>query len=88
MPAAPAEKPAEKPDRPDPFTREWMLKLGYVHESEIEEATNTTSRSRARWKTPRGVMFGNMKWFPLREIKRTLDARAEAIADEEIRTFL
>jgi hypothetical protein len=51
-------------------------RVGYVHESEMEIATSTTNRGRARWKSPRGVMFGNEKWYPLDELKRLLDARA------------
>ena len=65
-----------------PQVLDLMHRIGYVHESEIEVATSTTNRSRARWKSPRGVMFGNEKWYPLDEVKRHLDARA-AFTDED-----
>ena len=67
----------------DQGVRAWMLSIGYVHESEIEHATSTLPRSRARWKSPAGVMFGNEKWYPLSEIKRHLEAR-ESGPDEEL----
>lgn len=54
-----------------------MHEIGYVHESEIEALSGTTSKSRARWRSPRGVMFGNQKWFQLEEIKKHLDAKLE-----------
>ena len=67
----------------DPTVRAWMRSLGYVHETEIQHATSTTPRSRARWKSPRGVMFGNEKSFPLDEVKRHLDARAAFTDDDD-----
>ena len=76
-------KPADEIGMP-PGVLEWMHSLGYVHETEIETATSTTSRSRTRWKSPRGVMFGNEKWYPLDEVKRHLDARA-SFTDEDDR---
>ena len=75
--------PAEETSMP-PGVLELMHRIGYVHENEIEIATSTTTRSRARWKSPRGVMFGNEKWYPLDEVKRHLDARA-AFTDEDDR---
>ena len=75
--------PAETPDT-WPAVLDLMHRIGYVHETEIEIATSTTSRSRARWKSPRGVMFGNEKWYPLDEIRRHLDARA-TFTDEDDR---
>jgi hypothetical protein len=62
-----------------PRIRDWMLSLGYVPEDEVEEATGTSPRSRARWQSLKGVMWGHVKWFPLRAVKRTLDARADAL---------
>lgn len=67
----------------DPGVREWMRSLGYVHETEIQHATSTTPRSRLRWKSPRGVMFGNEKWYSLDEVKRHLDARASFVEEDE-----
>ena len=61
---------------------ELMHRIGYLHETEIETATSTTPRSRARWKSPRGVMFGNEKWYPLDEVRRHLDARAANVDDD------
>lgn len=52
--------------------------------SSLKTAASTTSRSRTRWKSPRGVMFGNEKWYPLDEVKRHLDARA-SYTDEDDR---
>jgi hypothetical protein len=66
----------DSPIRIDSGVRAWMLKLGYVHESELEEATSTTPRSRRRWKSPAYVTFGNERWYPLAEIKHHLEARA------------
>ena len=73
-----------------PRVRAWMLELGYVPEDEIEEATGTSPRSRARWQSLKGVMWGNVKWFPLHSIKRTLDSRADALdeRDEPSRTAI
>jgi len=75
-----------QPDQPNmpPGVLEVMHRIGYVHESEVELATSTTNRSRARWKSPRGVMFGNEKWYPLEEIRHHLDARS-AFSEEEKR---
>lgn len=56
--------------------RDWMLQLGYVHDSEVEEATSTAPRTRARWKPLRPVYFGNEAWYQLSDIKRHLDDRA------------
>ena len=56
--------------------RDWMLQLGYVHDSEVEEATSTAPRTRARWRPLRPVYFGKEAWYPLSEIKRHLDERA------------
>lgn len=65
-----------------------MHGIGYMHESEVEIVTSTTPRSRARWKSPRGVMFGNEKWFPIAEVKKHLDARATWQDEEELRAIL
>jgi len=56
--------------------RDWMLQLGYVHDSEVEEATSTAPRTRARWRPLRPVYFGKEAWYRLAEIKRHLDERA------------
>jgi hypothetical protein len=56
--------------------REWMLKLGYVHDSEVEKATSTVFRTRARWKPLRPVYFGKEPYYQLADIKRHLDERA------------
>lgn len=61
---------------------ELFHRIGYLHETEIERASSTTPRSRTRWKSPRGVMFGNEKWYPIDEVKRHLDARAADVEDE------
>lgn len=74
--------PAEETGMP-PGVLELMHRIGYIHETEIEIATSTTPRSRARWKSPRGVMFGNEKWYPLDEVKRHLDARATFTDDDD-----
>jgi len=58
------------------YIRQWMLKLGYVHDSEVEKATSTVTRTRARWKPLRPVYFGNEPWYQLTDIKRHLDERA------------
>jgi hypothetical protein len=58
-----------------------MHDIGFIHESEIELITGTTPRSRMRWKSPRGVMFGNEKRYPLDEIRRHSEDRA---ADVEL----
>jgi hypothetical protein len=60
-----------------------MRDLGYVCEDEIEIASGTSPRSRARWTAPKGVMFGTVKWYPLKAIKRTLDARVDAIEESD-----
>lgn len=80
---APETAGAEHPITIDPGVREWMRAIGFVHESEIEHATSTSPRSRARWRSPRGVMFGCEKWYPLREIQRHLEARADDVVDDE-----
>ena len=67
---------------------ELMASIGYICETELEEITATTPRSRARWKSPRGVMFGNMKWYPIDEIKRHLDARAAFVDDDNMPAVL
>ena len=56
--------------------RDWMLGLGYVHDSEVAEATSTAPRTRARWKPLRPVYFGKEAWYQLDDIKRHLDERA------------
>lgn len=56
--------------------KDWMLQLGYVHDSEVEEATSTAPRTRARWRPLRPVYFGKEAWYRLDEIKRHLDGRA------------
>jgi hypothetical protein len=56
--------------------RDWMLQLGYVHDSEVEGATSTAPRTRARWKPLRPVYFGKEAWYQLSDIKRHLDERA------------
>lgn len=56
--------------------RDWMLQLGYVHDSEVQEATSTAPRTRARWKPLRPVYFGKEAWYQLSDIKRHLDERA------------
>lgn len=66
-----------------PNIRESMLRIGYVHESEIEVMTSTTPRTRARWSDLKGVMFGNEKWYPLSEVKRHLDAKANELSEAE-----
>jgi len=65
-----------------PRIRDWMRDLGYVPEDEVEEATGTSPRSRARWQSLKGVMWGNVKWYSIRAIQRALDARADAVMDE------
>lgn len=60
----------------DEGIREWMLGLGYVHDSEVEKATNTVFRTRARWKPLRPVYFGKEPYYQLADIKRHLDERA------------
>lgn len=54
-----------------------MHSMGYMHESEVETATGTTAKSRSRWRSPKGVMFGNEKYFRMEEIKRHLDNRSD-----------
>jgi hypothetical protein len=56
--------------------RDWMLQLGYVHDSEVQEATSTAPRTRARWKPLRPVYFGKEAWYQLSDIKRHLNERA------------
>ena len=56
--------------------RSWMLHLGYVHDMEVQEATSTIPRTRARWKNLIPVYFGNEPWYQLADIKRHLDERA------------
>ena len=77
------EDKRQHPINIDEGVREWMRSIGYIHESEIEHATLTTPRSRARWTQPRGIMFGNERWYPISGIKRDLDAKAETSADDE-----
>ena len=62
--------------------RDWMLQLGYVHDSEVEEATSTAPRTRARWTPLRPVYFGKEAWYQLSDIKRHLNERA-AINDHD-----
>jgi hypothetical protein len=64
---------------------ELMHRIGYMHETEIQTASSTTPRTRARWKSPRRVMFGNEPWYPLDEVKRHLDARAAGVDDDDDR---
>ncbi len=56
--------------------RSWMLHLGYVYDMEVQEATSTAQRTRARWKTLQPVYFGNEPWYQLADIKRHLDELA------------
>ena len=66
--------------------REWMLELGYVHDSEVEKATSTVSRTRARWRPLRPVYFGKEPYYQLADIKRHLDERAaiNVIDDDDL----
>jgi hypothetical protein len=61
--------------------RAWMRDIGFVHASEIEEATSTVSRTRARWKSLRPVYFGKEAYYRLTDIKRHLDSRADQSVD-------
>jgi hypothetical protein len=68
------------PPNPDyvgfsPFTEQFMRDLGYVHESVVEEATSTTTRSRARWDDLQGVMFDNEKWYAIEDIQALLQRK-------------
>lgn len=65
----------------DEGVREWMRSLGYVHDSEVQHASSTTPRTRARWRSLRGVQFGNERWYPLDEVRRHLDALADDGSD-------
>jgi hypothetical protein len=85
--SAKPNKPTNLPDADEYGMPENVLEImhsiGYVHESELQKASSTTPRTRARWKSPRGVMFGNERWFPVAEVKRYLDAKiAESDTDD------
>ena len=67
----------------DEGIREWMLGLGYVHDSEVEKATNTVIRTRARWKPLRPVYFGKEPYYQLADIKRHLDERAKTSRSDD-----
>ncbi len=54
----------------------WMLELGFVHDSDVEKATSTAPRTRARWKPLRPVYFGKEAWYQLSDIKRHLNESA------------
>ena len=75
-------------DRPlppiKPEVRNWMRSIGFVHESEIEEASCTTSRFRKAWPL-RPIQFGLENWYALEEIKQYLTVRSsESSIDREV----
>ena len=76
-------RPAERPYGVAEHVRLFMLELGYIHETDLQEATSTSPRTRARWRPPRGLLFGNEKWYALDEVKRHLEARAAEGDPEE-----
>ena len=49
----------------------WMRRLGFVHESEIEDATCTTHRFRKNWPL-RPIRFGLENWYALDDIQQYL----------------
>jgi len=66
--------------------RAWMQSLGFVHESEIEDATCTTSRFRKNWPL-RHIQFGLENWYALDDIQQFLKSEiAKAHPnDDEVR---
>ena len=77
--------PNKEPVPVPKYIRDWMREIGYVHDMEVEEATSTVSRTRARWKPLKPVYFGNEPWYQLADIKRHLDERAAInVQDDEL----
>ena len=80
-PIAPAAKPTIRAEIRDDV-RAWMRSIGFVHGDEIEEATGTSPRSRQRWPL-KPVYFGNEPWYRIKDVKATLDARADANTERD-----
>jgi hypothetical protein len=55
----------------DAEVRSWMRSLGFVHESEVEDATCTTHRFRKNWPL-RPIRFGLENWYALEDIRQHL----------------
>jgi hypothetical protein len=75
-------------ETPSPITAEvrtWMRSLGFVHESELEDATCTTSRFRKGWPL-RPILFGLENWYALKDIQQYLKAQSVKVHrhDEEV----
>jgi hypothetical protein len=64
--------------------RTWMRSIGFVHESEVEDATCTTPRFRKAWPL-RPIQFGLENWYALEDIQQHLNVRsAESRKDQEV----
>ena len=55
----------------DAEVRDWMRRLGFVHESEIEDASCTTHRFRKNCPL-RPIRFGLENWYSLDDIQQYL----------------
>ena len=67
----------------DAEVRTWMRSLGFVHESEVEDATCTTHRFRKNWPL-RPIRFGLENWYSLDDIQQYLKSEtAKAHRDVE-----
>ena len=65
--------------------RAWMRSLGFVHESDIEDATCTTNRFRKGWPLC-PVRFGLENWYALEDVQQFLNSQSAKThrSDEEV----
>jgi len=67
------EDKSPSPIRPE--VRAWMRSIGFVHESEVEDATCTTNRIRKSLPL-RPIRFGLETWYALEDIQQFLIAES------------
>jgi hypothetical protein len=63
--------------------RTWMRSLGFVHESEVEDATCTTSSFRKGWPL-RPIQFGLENWYALKDIQQYLKAQSVKVHRHDV----
>ena len=68
-------------------TRQMLLDEGWIHESEVDAASNTRHTGRRRWSIPH-AMFGNERYFRIEDVLDRLNSsyqeHRQSLADRAV----